>query len=183
MAKKKLGRGLEEISNIFLSKEGEEIAEGVSQGFSSLVLREESCVSCTNMITSPSAEAKCKIFSVDYEERGVTQMESVALACARHCIYFAPFSSDSLENDGNRETAESQLLQEGCEVQEAFRVERRIAFPGREDTQENMKMALLKYLEEGYAITSVKLRRVEEANGPRKSENKEEQVTLYVKGH
>ena len=182
MAKKKLGRGLEEISNIFLSKEDGEIAEGISQGFSSLVLREESCVSCKNMITSPSAEPKCKIFSIEYEERGVTQMECVALECARHCIYFDPFSPDSLEYEGDRGTAESHLLQEGCEVHETFRVDRKIAFTGQETTQEDMKKALLRYLEEGYAITSIKLRRVEESIGPGTNENNEEHVTLYVKG-
>ena len=68
MEKKNLGRGLDEISDIFLSTSKKKEGRKPTNGFSAVTMREETCASCANMIEGSSREPKCKIFTFEHEK-------------------------------------------------------------------------------------------------------------------
>ena len=88
MEKKSLGRGLEEISEIFLST-SQEKEEEVFTGFSSVRIREETCASCVNIVGDSFEEPKCRIFTFESEKYGVPHIDTITLNHAKYCQYFA----------------------------------------------------------------------------------------------
>ena len=97
MEKKSLGKGLEEISHVFFSKNDEESQKEPLSGFPSLTIGEETCASCTNLVGHPTAEPKCRIFTFESEEYGVPHIDTIPLGHARHCKHFNPIISMDTE--------------------------------------------------------------------------------------
>ena len=68
-----------------------------------------------------------------------------------------------------------------CEVEEVVAVRKRIAYPNTRSSQENIKKNLFKFLQEGYAISRIELRKTSEKNEPGNRTVTTEEIALYLK--
>ena len=68
-----------------------------------------------------------------------------------------------------------------CEVEETVAVRKRIAYPNTRSSQENIKKNLFKFLQEGYAISRIELRKTSEKNEPGNRNVTTEEIALYLK--
>jgi hypothetical protein len=182
MQKKSLGRGLEEISNIFLTKNEEAKEKKMTYGFSPFALREDSCASCTNLLEEPFGQPKCRIFSLESEEYGVRSVDSIALSYARNCEYFKPIALGKIDTADGDEAGYSYQAENQCEVEETVKIRKTIAFQNDENVQQNMRRALSRHLKEGYSIKRIELKKIEENLEPRNRARTEEDVTIFIKG-
>jgi hypothetical protein len=182
MEKKSLGRGLEDISNIFLSTNEKTKEKNVMYGFSPVALREDSCASCTNLLEEPFGQPKCKIFSLESEEYGVHSMESIALSFARNCMYFRPITPGKIDSTEASEAEYPYQAENQCEVEETVKVRRTIAFQNDKTVHQRMARALFKHLKEGYYLRRIELKKIEDNSEPRTRVRTEEDVTIFVKG-
>lgn len=181
MEKKSLGKGLEEISHVFFSKNDEENQKEPLSGFSSLTIGEETCASCTNLVEDPPAEPKCRIFTFESEEYGVPHIDTIPLSHASHCRHFNPITSMNTEKTVERKSQDPIPAEDECEVDEVVRVHKRIAYPNTKNAQQNIKKALFKHLEDGYRIRSMTLKKTGEVTGLIRKETIEE-LTMFIKG-
>ena len=181
METKSLGKGLEEVSHVFFSKNDEESQKEPLSGFSSVTLREETCASCTNLVEHPSAEPKCRIFTFESEKYGVPHMDTIPLSHATHCKHFNPIISMNTEKTVEMKSKDSIPAEDECEVEEVVRVHRRIAYPNTKNAQQTIRKALFKHFEDGYRIRSMTLKKIGEVTGLIRKETIEE-VTIFIKG-
>jgi hypothetical protein len=181
MEKKSLGRGLKEISNIFLSTSGETKEKKMTHGFSPAAIREDSCASCTNLLEEPFGRPKCRIFSLESEEYGVQTIDSIALSYARNCEYFESITTKNINTTDVNKAGYSYQTEDQSEVEETVNVCRKIAFQNDENVQKNMRRALSKHLQEGYSIRRIELKKIENTSGPRSRVRTEKDVTIFIK--
>jgi hypothetical protein len=182
MAKKSLGKGLEEISSIFLSTDEGTKEKSLRHGFSPFALREDSCSSCINLLEEPFGQPKCRIFSLESEEYGVRNLQSIALSYARNCEYFRPMAEGKIDPLDVDEVGYSFQAENQCEIEEKVKIRRTIAFQNDENVQQNMRRTLSRHLKEGYGIRRIELKKIEEYSEPRNRVCKEEDVTIFIKG-
>jgi hypothetical protein len=180
--KKRLGRGLEEISNIFLSVNEEKKEGSMTYGFSPIALKEESCASCTHLLEGPVGQPKCRIFSLESEQYGVQGLDSIGLSYAKNCEHFRPFARGRIDRQDAGGVGYSHQAENQCEVEETTKIRKTIAFQEDKNAQQNMRSTLSRHLKEGYAIRRIELRKIEENSEPRNRVRKEVDVTIFVKG-
>lgn len=87
------------------------------------------------------------------------------------------FSSESAESN----TQGSHTAEDERGVEESVSVHKRVAYVNTEDGQRGMRRDLFKYLEDGYQIRSMTLRKTDRGRGSGGTEKREE-VTIFVKG-
>lgn len=182
MEKKSLGRGLEEISNIFLSANEETKEKKMRYGFSPFALREDSCASCAHLLEEPFGQPRCRIFSFESKEYGVRSIDSIALSYAKNCEYFRPITLQKTNTTDAGEAKYSYQAENQCEVEETVKVRRTIAFQNDENVQQNMRRALSRHLKEGYRIRRIELKKIEDNSEPRNRVSTEQDVTIFIKG-
>ena len=181
MEKKSLGRGLEDISNIFLST-GEEAEEmRMTYGFSPTDLREDSCASCTNLLEKPSGQPKCRVFSLKSKEYGVPAIDAIALSYARNCEYFEHITPENKYAKDVSKPEYSYKADEECQVEETVNIRRTIALKNDANAQQNMRRAVSEHLKEGYFIRRIELGKIGDISEPRSSVRTEEDVTIFIK--
>lgn len=181
MEKTNLDRGLEEISNIFLSTTKKPETRKSDNAFSAVTIREETCASCANMIEGSFREPKCRIFTFENEKYGLPQFDTIALTYANYCEYFEP---ETAKIAGKTKNKTPDLLEEAevaCEIEEKISVQKKIAFPDTEAAQIEMKDSLAKYLETGYRIKSIELEKTGETATPKGKEIRKEEIMISVK--
>jgi hypothetical protein len=182
MQKKSLGRGLEEISNIFLSVDEEKKEENMTYGSSPFAQREESCASCTHLLEEPIGQPKCRIFALESEQYGVQSLDSTGLSYAKKCEHFRPLSLGRIDKQDADEAGYSHQAENQCEVEERAKIRKTIAFQNDKNAQQNMRSTLSRHLKEGYDIRRIELRKIEENSEPKNRVRKEVDVTIFVKG-
>ena len=183
MERKSLGRGLNDISDIFLSgieyKDVEEHKEILSL-LSSVTTQNENCYSCINLIEKFS-DPKCKIFTFQNEKYAVPYMEKITPTQGRYCKYFNPVpirKTDGFLNNTNKilEPTDTEY-----EVEEIVKVDRKIAYPNAVNSQKSIKKILVEYLKEGYQIRSLKLKKTDNISTIGKKESSAVDVTICTK--
>ena len=181
MEKKTLGRGLEDISKIFLSTSEEKEEKKIFTGFSSVSIREETCAHCANIVRDYSEEPRCRIFTFESEKYGVSPIDTITPNHGKYCQFFAPNTlrkvGEILESDGKHK----DQAKDEREVEETVIVKRKITYPHTESSQQNIRKALFKHLEEAYSIKSIELRKTEIVSEERCKRRKDEEVTIFVK--
>jgi hypothetical protein len=182
MEKKSLGRGLEEISSIFLSPNEEPNEEEKTYGFSPVTLREDSCASCSNLLEVPFGRPECRIFSLESEECSVRSIDPIALSFAEHCEYYRPIALEKIDTTDANNAGYAYQAENQCEMEETVKARRTIAFQDDEKAQQNIRRALSRHLKEGYRIKRVELKKIEDNSGPRNRVRTEEDVTIFIKG-
>ena len=167
MEKHSLGRGLEDISDIFLSKSKEQQPKKILKGFSAAKLRDEVCDSCINSMVSLTGEYKCKIFSQDHKKNDVAHVDSIIPIYANFCEYFKSVALDAYEKKFEERSKTADIPEDEeefilldqieCEVEETIRIERKIGYPNSESGQKNIRKTIFEYLKEGYEIQNIEL--------------------------
>ena len=181
MEKKSLGRGLEDVSNVFLSRSDEKSQNKTLSGSLLLIMREETCASCINLVGHPSAKPKCRIFTFESEQYGVPHVDTIDLNHAKYCKHFQPITSMNEKKIVKSKSKDPDPAEDEGEVEEVVRVHRRIAYLNTENAQKNIRKALFKHFEDGYRIKSMTLRKIGEVTGHIRKETVEE-VTIFIKG-
>ena len=184
MEKKSLGRGLEDISTIFLSKSEAQQPEKVINGFSAVKMRDETCESCINFIVSHTGEQACKIFSSDHQKRVACNITSIVPIYANFCEYFNPVTLNTTNTSGKSFEERSKIAdipETECEIEETIRIERKIAYPNSGAGRENIRKTIFEYLEEGYTIQKIELRKTHLVSESRKKEKMDIEVTMFVR--
>ncbi len=183
MEKKNLGRGLEEISDIFLSTSKKKEGQRPGKGFSAVTIREETCASCANMIKGSFKEPKCRIFTFENKKYGVPHLDTIAMNYANYCEHFDPEAAASTATEATEEstTGFSDPAEDNCEIEETVTVQKKIAYPDTEVSQEDMRNALSSYLEKGFRIESIELKKIGEVSKPKRKETRKEEIIIFVK--
>jgi hypothetical protein len=179
MERKRLGRGIEDISNIFMSARKDNKTPG---GFSSKKLRNATCESCVSVIHGFQEAPKCKIFTLENKKYGVRYMERISPSSADYCEFFEPISPKNENPETAKEPSPDNAKIE-CRIEESVAVQRIISFPPLPDVQQNILNSLSKHLEENYSITSIDLRKTDKILRPGKIKYIDEEVTICIEDH
>ena len=75
----------------------------------------------------------------------------------------------------------SHQVEDQCEVEETVTVRKKLAFQNDRNVQQNITRALNKYIEEGYSIRRVDLKRNENISKPGSRVHREEEVIIFIK--
>lgn len=179
MAKKSLGRGLDEISNIFLSTRKD---KEMQNGFSSKKLRDATCEFCAHIINKSNNASKCKIFTFKNKKYGVRYMDTISLTSGSYCEYFEPVSQDNADNSFVVKETSSDNTKIKCDIEENVIVRRNIAYPNTPEAQKDILKSLSKHLEENYSVKSIELRKTDRISQPGIKKCTKEIVTIFLYG-
>ena len=161
MEKKSLGRGLNDLSDIFLSgiaQENAKASKKVNSKVSSASSKHVDCYSCINFIDKFS-DPKCRIFTFENNKYLVPYMEKITATQANFCKFFSPNNTRETKSLLNNKHEISEREHVEYEVEELVKVDRKIAYHKAENTQKDIRNILLDHLQEGYEIKSLKLRK------------------------
>lgn len=70
---------------------------------------------------------------------------------------------------------------EDCEVEETVTVRKRICYPGTTTGRENIRKSLFGFLQEGYSICRIELKKTSETLRPGNRTTTNEEIALYLK--
>lgn len=176
-----LGRGLEDISNTFLSANDQTKDKDFYHGFSSFAIREAKCSSCIHFVEDHAGPPKCKIFTFGSEKHGVKYLDSVELSQARYCEYFQPGSPVNEETTLKNQVDDFDLTGIQYEVEETVTLKKEIAYQNIGNVQQKMRTALSKHIQKGYSISQVVLRKTEDIARSGTRELRNEEVIIHTK--
>ena len=100
---------------------------------------------------------------------------------ANYCENFDSERAQPADNINKLTSVPSDQIGENCEVEETVTVQKKIAYPDTEVAQKDMRNALSRYLEEGYKIKSVELKKFDEATTLKGKETKKQDIIIFVK--
>lgn len=179
MRKKSLGRGLDDISDIFLSNQKD---KKMRNGFSSKKLRDATCESCTNIINDSNNISKCKIFTLQNKKFGVRYMDSISPGSGSYCEYFEQGSQENSDNSFVLKEKSSDDIEINCDIEESVTVHRRVAYPNTPKAQEDILKSLSKHLEKNYSVKQIELRKTDRISRPGMKKCTKESVTIFING-
>ena len=179
MGKKSLGRGLDDISDIFLSTRKD---KDMRNGFSYKKLRDATCESCTNIINDANNTSKCNIFTLQNKKYGVRFMDTISLTCGSYCVYFEPVSQEKPDNCFVVKETPSDNTEINCDIEESVTVSRSIAYPNTPKAQQGILKTLSEHLEDNYSIQNIVLRKTDRISQPGMKKFTEESVTIFIDG-
>ena len=181
MEKKSLGRGLVDISRMFMTPEEELNPDESSPIFLSTPVREESCSSCLNVIEQSPAPLKCRIFSFKNEKYGGLILDSILPGYAKYCRYFESPAVFKNENDPVIKSTDSDAMQHSIEIEETINRQKNIAIKDDKDLQDNINKILSQHLEKGYQIVRIELEKIEEQTDGACRLKRNEKVAIFKK--
>jgi hypothetical protein len=179
MEKKSLGRGLDEISDIFLSTRKDKV---LRNGFSSKKLRDATCECCVHIINDSNNASKCKIFTLNNEEHGVRYINTISLKSGSYCEYFEPVFQEKANNGFVAEEASSDHTKINCDIEENVTVRRNITYPNTVKAQQDILKSFSKHLKENYSIKSIELRKTDRISQQGLKKCTKEIVTILIDG-
>ena len=179
MEKKRLGRGLNDISDIFLStrKDKKKLEE-----FSSEKLRDATCESCARIISDSNKPPKCKIFTFENKKYGVRFMDTISLTSGSYCKYFEPVLKENADSRFGMKGTFKNTAEINCEVEENVIVRKNIAYPNTPYAQQDILNSLYRHLEENFSLKRIELTKTDRISQPGMKKNIEERVTIYIYG-
>jgi len=179
MVMKSLGRGLDDISDVFLS----ESEEGTRENFKGLhqqKIRDDNCSSCIHLISATQGDLKCRVFTFEFEKYGVSPKEEISLTDGGYCKYFEPnpiIETKKLINDESNESDPSEIE---CKVDKLMRINKKLSYPDNENTQKNIRKVVFDHLENGFEIRSINMRKNEEILANRRRESNYITISIIV---
>ena len=179
MGKKSLGRGLNDISDIFLSTRKD---KNMLNGFSSKKLREATCEFCANIVRDSNNASRCKIFTLNNEKYGVRYMDTISLRSGSYCKYFEPVFREKADNSfvANKTSADHTNIK--CDIEENVIVQKNITYPDTVKAQQDILKYFSKHLEENYSIKSIELIKTDRISQPGIKKCTKEIVTISICG-
>jgi hypothetical protein len=179
MAKKSLGRGLNDISDIFLSnRKGKEMRNG----FSSKKLRDATCEFCAHIINDSNNASKCKIFTLQNKKYGVRCINEISIGSGSYCKYFEPIFQEKVDNSFVTKEISADNTKIKCDIEENVVVRRNITYPDTPKAQQDILKSLSKHLEKNYRVKSIELRKTDRISQPGMKKSTEERVTIFING-
>ena len=179
MEKRSLGRGLDEVADIFLSETEENEPEENYRGLESAKIRDEDCSSCIHLILSGS-HPQCRVFTLENGKYGVPFKSTISLTNGNYCKYFEYNVNGEAEGLVNNESLGSDLSEIDCKVEETARIDRKITYPDNEKTQKSIRKILFEHLEDGYEIRSIKMKKNDEILSERRIDLKDVNISIIV---
>jgi hypothetical protein len=173
MERKSLGRGLEQISEIFLSSENNKSKPG----------RSKTGQSSTKNSQDRSPSKKGQIVSLDQHEQHNRKNNQEKHIHAPYGEFFEEGESVSQKKssiDPEDLLPGNDMLDAMCEVEEKITVQKKISYPSSPEVQQKMIHLLSRYLEDGYLIRQLQLIRSENNRRPGRCDLKEETITINV---
>ncbi len=179
MAKKSLGRGLDDISDIFLSTRKD---KKMLNGFSSKKLRDATCEFCVHIINDSNNASKCKIFTLNNNKYGVRYMDTISLTSGSYCEFFDPVFQENADNNFVVKETSADNTKIKCDIEENVIVRRNITYPNTPEAQKDMLKSLSKHLEGNYSVKSIELKKTDRISQPGMKKCTEESVTIFING-
>ena len=179
MAKKSLGRGLNDISDIFLSTRKD---KDLRNGFSSKKLRDATCEFCDHIINDSNNASKCNIFTLQNKKHGVRYMDTISVKSGSYCEYFENSSQENTVNNFVVNKISSGNTEIDCEIEESVTVKRNITYPNTPKAQQDILKSLSKHLEKNYSIKSIELSKTDKIATPGIKRCTEESITIFING-
>jgi hypothetical protein len=177
MEKKRLGRGFDEISDIFLSTRKDKKMLGE---FSSEKLRGATCESCVNIVSDSNIAPKCKIFDFENKKYGMRYMDTISLTSESDCEYFEPVLQENADNGFAVKGTSSDNTEIKCEIEENVIVRRNIAYPNTTNAQQEILKSLSRHLEENYSVKRIELSKTDRISQPGMKKSIEERIAIYI---
>jgi hypothetical protein len=179
MGKKSLGRGLNDISDIFLSTRKD---KNMLNGFSSKKLRDATCECCTNIVRDANNASRCKIFTLNNEKYGVRYMDTISLRSGSYCKYFEPVFREKADNSfvANKTSADHTNIK--CDIEENVIVRKNITYPDTPRAQQDIIKSLFGHLEKNYSVKSIELGKTDKISQPGIQKCTTEIVTIFING-
>ena len=179
MAKKSLGRALDDISDIFLSTRKD---KKMQNGFSSKKIRDATCEFCAHIINDSNNASKCKIFTLNNAKFGVRYMDTISLTSGSYCEYYEPVFQEKTDNSFVAKEISADDTKIKCDIEENVIVRRNITYPNTPKAQKDILKSLSKHLEENYSVKSIELRKTDRISQPGMKKITEESVTIFING-
>ena len=152
------------------------------KGFSTIAIRDDDCLACVNMLRGAGNEPKCKIYTFENEQHGVSRLETIALNYANYCEFFIPvLPSETTAQSPEIKSAFPDQEDDNREIEERITVDKKVAYPDTKAGQQNIRRTLLRYLEEGYSIRTAELIKSETLSRPGRKEYRKEKIDVFVK--
>ena len=182
MEKNGLGRGLEDISSIFMTPEKESKPLDKAPDISAS-LKKKSCKDCVYFLEIPQEAPKCKKFSFKYNREDVPMDESIMPSFASQCCYFHPVESDNNDKVGtlSYKTPSEEEISFNTEIEETINAYKNIYISENGGSQYRFKKLLSQYLEKGYEIVRIDFIKKEEHIDSYHRTIKHEEVTIVNK--
>ena len=174
MREKSLGRGLDDIADIFLSDRKD---KELRNGFSSKKLRDATCESCTNIVNDCNEASKCKIFTLQNKSYGVRFLDTVSLTSGSYCKYFKQKNSDKGILVKETSSGNTKI---NCDIRESVTVRRSIEYPNTPEAQQEILKSLSKHLEDNYSVKRIELRKTDRISEPNMKKCMEECVIMSI---
>jgi hypothetical protein len=182
MEKNVLGRGLEDISSIFMTPEKNSGSLNKAPDLSASS-KKKSCTDCVNYLEKPQEAPRCKKFSFKYGNDGVPEVESIMPGFAKQCCYFHPVESD--KNDRavklSFEKPSEEEISFNTEIEETINTHKKISISDNGDSQYGFKKMFSQYLENGYEVIRIDFKKKEEHIDSYHRTIKQEEVTIVTK--
>ena len=147
MPNKRLGRGLQDISDVFLSEGSKN--DAFPQKEPPLYDQfdpDVSCQTCVNFISACSRPT-CRIFTFDFERYGVPYLAEINPARAGSCRYY--------QLDKTDEKTPGMANVNDIRIEESLYVTRKMAVKKNAFIQKNMRKIVFDHLEEGYEFKRI----------------------------
>lgn len=182
MEKKRISKGLEDISSVFLSpaKKTEE-GQYLDSGFSAVPRRKETCEACANMIKGSSGAPKCRIFTFENEKHGVTHLDTITVNHAHYCHFFTPAGPEKTGTLKEVKEVASAPEKNDPEIEESVTYHKKIVYPDTASAQKRMTKTILRYVESGYSIKYVELGKTTEIAEDRKKKCRQEKISFSIR--
>jgi len=172
MREKSLGRGLEDISQIFLSKAKENPSGETGSPPDSVVFSRKTCRFCIHFI-SACMEPTCRIFTFDFERYGVAYAPKINPDNGPSCRFYQyeEINRDNASLEGG----------DNIRLEDILNLARKMEVKKNAFTQKNMRKILFEHLEEGYEIKRVIMEKhIKATDRNQKDRNRKESKTVEV---
>lgn len=179
MGKKSLGRGLNDISDIFLSTRKD---KNVLNGFSSKKLRDATCEFCANIVRDANNASRCKIFTLNNEKYGVRYMNTISPRSGSYCKYFEPVFREKADNSFVANETSADHTNITCDIEENVIVRKNITYPDTPRAQQDIIKSLSRHLEKNYSVKSIELGKTDRISQPGIQKCTTEIVTIFING-
>lgn len=179
MGKKSLGRGLNDISDIFLSTRRD---KNMLNGFSSKKLRDATCEFCANIVSDSNNASRCKIFTLNNEKYGVRYMDSISLRSGSYCKYFEPVIQEKADNGFVARETSADHTKITCDIEENVIIHKNITYPDTPRAQKDIIKSLSRHLEKNYSVKSIELGKTDRISQPGIQKCTTEIVTISING-
>jgi len=183
MEKNSLGRGLEDISGIFMTPEKESGPLNKEPDASASLKKKKSCTDCISFLEKPQEALKCKIFSFKYDKDGVPVLDSIMPGFANYCCYFHPVASGKIDRAGTLsfEKSTEDEISFNAEIEETVNTHKKIFIPDNGDSRQRFRKLFLQYLEKGYEVIRIDFIKKEEHINPPHRKITNEEVSIVTK--